>query len=32
MVQNDRKNIFRDKETINKTPLMLLNVNVLWES
>ena len=32
MAQTDRKNIFRDKETTNKIPLMFLNVNVLSES
>ena len=27
--ENGKKNIFRDKETTNKIPLMFLDVNVL---
>ena len=29
--ENGRKNIFRDKQTTNKVPLMLLDVKVLPE-
>ena len=31
MPENDRKNIFRDKQTTNKVPLMFLDVRVLTE-
>ena len=30
--ENGRKNIFTDKQTTNKIPLMLLDINVLMES
>ena len=32
MPQNGRKNIFRDKQTKNKVPLMFLDVKVLPKS
>ena len=32
MPENDRKNIFRDKQTTNKVPLMFLDVRVLTEN
>ena len=30
MAQNGRKNIFREKQTTNKVPLMFLDVKVLF--
>ena len=32
MLENRRKNIFRDEETRNKVPLMLLDVKVLTKT
>ena len=31
MLENGRKNIFRDKKTVNKVPLLFLHVKVLTE-